>query len=70
MSVEETKADEARARRAAKRGGLIAWKSRARRNTFDNWGGFMLVNPDNWIVAGEHFEMSASDVIAYCAPDD
>jgi hypothetical protein len=38
------------ARRAAKRIDLVARKSRWRRNSIDNCGGFMLLNANNWIV--------------------
>ena len=57
---------EARARRAAKRVGLLARKSRQRRS-LDNHGGFMLVEPRrNYLVAGEHFDLTAEDVIDWC----
>ena len=57
-----------RARRAAKRVGLMAVRSRWRRDSSDNLGGFQLVNPIiNGIVAGVRFDMSAGDVIAYCS---
>lgn len=55
-----------RARRAARRIGLTAARSRWRRDSHDNHGGFMLVNENNCVVAGERFDMSAEDVIAYC----
>jgi hypothetical protein len=59
---------ESRARRAAQRAGLFAKKSRWRRGTVDNYGGFTLINPQsNWIVAGERFDLSAQDVLEYCA---
>ena len=61
---------DSRARRAAKRIGLEARRSRWRRDSIDNRGGFMLVNQNNCIVAGERFDMSAEEVIAYCAEDD
>lgn len=70
MYVEQTKADEARARRAAKRAGLIARKSRARVGSVDNLGGFMLVNEHNHVVDGSRFDMSAHEVIAYCTSVD
>jgi hypothetical protein len=66
------KALEARARRAARREGLIARKSRWRRvpGSLDNYGGFMLVDLyGNYVVAGEKFDMTAEDVIAYCKGD-
>ena len=63
-----TTALEHRARRAAKRVGLVARKSRWRAGTIDNSGGFMLIDPlDNLIMAGERFDMTAADVIAFCS---
>jgi hypothetical protein len=61
-------AHEAQARRAAKRVGLVATKSRWRRNTIDNHGGFQILDPfRNWIVAGVRFDMTPQQVIEYCA---
>lgn len=61
---------EAAARRAARRIGLWARKSRCRSDSIDNLGGFMLVNPDsNFVVAGERFDLSPADVIAYCSAE-
>jgi hypothetical protein len=59
---------EQRARRAAKRIGLIATKSRRRtRRPGDNYGGFQLVDVDaNIIVGGSRFSMTAEDVLKYC----
>ncbi len=57
----------AAARRAAKRVGLQARKSRARTISLDNHGEFMLVDPmRNWVVAGERFDLSAQQVIDFC----
>jgi hypothetical protein len=59
---------EDRARRAAKRIGLRARKSRWRANSIDNFGGFQIISPwQNRIVAGEKYSMSAEDVIEFCA---
>jgi hypothetical protein len=56
------------ARRAAKRVGLAATKSRWRRDSIDNRGGFMLVNPfTNAVVEGARFDLSAQDVLDFCA---
>jgi hypothetical protein len=69
MTIKSTteSAREARARRAARRVGLIAKKSRARRGTVDNFGGFMLVDGfTNTIVLGERFDLDPDDVIEYC----
>jgi hypothetical protein len=60
-------AHEAQARRAAKRAGLKARKSRWRRNSIDNYGGFQIVDPyRNWVVAGVRYDMSAQQVINFC----
>jgi hypothetical protein len=59
---------ESQARRAAKRVGLQARKSRRRINTSDNRGGFQILDPQrNWIVAGEKLNLSADDVVEFCA---
>ena len=53
--VSEHALDE-RARRAARRVGLIARKSRWRRGSSDNFGRFMLIEPyANLILGGERF---------------
>jgi hypothetical protein len=64
--IEMTKADESRARRAARRAGLIAVKSRARIGTADNHGGFQLLDTSNRIVAGVHLDLDADAVIEEC----
>jgi len=59
---------EQRARRAARRVGLMAKKSRWRAGSIDNFGDFMLVDPRiNGVVAGSRFDLSAEEVIEYCA---
>ncbi len=64
------KAVDARARRAARRAGLIARRSRWRRDSIYNFGEFMLIEPySNGVVAGQRFDMSAEDVIAYSKGD-
>lgn len=58
---------ENRARRAAKRVGLVAKKSRWRVGTVDNYGGFMLTEPfHNRVVAGERFQLEPEGVIEHC----
>lgn len=58
---------EVRARRAAKRIGLIAHKSRWRRDSADNRGGFMITEPErNLILAGYRFDFPAEEVSAIC----
>jgi hypothetical protein len=57
---------DARARRAARKGGLIARKSRWRAGTIDNYGGFMLVDPSTGAaVDGTRFDLSAEYVIEH-----
>ena len=63
------KAADSRARRAAKRAGLVARKSRWRSDTVDNMGGFMLIEPrTKTVVDGSRFNLSADDVIERCTP--
>ena len=58
---------QAAARRAAKRVGLQARKSRSRTISPDNRGAFMLIDPmHNSVVAGERFDLSAKEVIERC----
>lgn len=47
-------------RSMANRKGYSLKKSRS--NSLDNRGGYMIVDENNCIVAGEHFEMSPEDV--------
>jgi hypothetical protein len=50
------KALDARARREARRVGLIARRSRWRRDSIDNFGDFMLIDLyGNYVVAGSRF---------------
>jgi hypothetical protein len=59
---------EAKARRAATKVGLRAVKSRWRRDTIENHGGFQLRDPQqNIAVDGLHFDMTADEVIEYCS---
>jgi hypothetical protein len=63
----ELSALDARARRAAKRVGLVAKKSRWRQGTVDNYGGFMIIEPHgNNVLLGQRFDVSAGDAIAFC----
>ena len=58
---------ESSARRAAKRAGLVARKSRLRKHTADNKGGFMLTDPyTNTVVDGDRFDLTADAVISIC----
>jgi len=64
------KALEHRARRAARRCGLTARKSRWRVDSPDNLGGFMIVDPErNFAVAGFRYDLSSEGVIDYCSED-
>jgi hypothetical protein len=61
----ERRATEARARRMAARQGYSMRKSRAALS-INNHGEFMLIdNNTNTIVGGEHFDMSAVEVLEY-----
>jgi len=46
MNPKSENALEARARRAARRAGLVARKSRWRQNSIDNFGDFQLIDPE------------------------
>ena len=60
-----------RARRAAKRIGLVAKKSRWRAGTVDNFGGYQLINAyHNFVVEGVRFDLSAEEVIKLCKRDN
>jgi hypothetical protein len=55
------------ARRAAKKVGLIATKSRTRKLSSDNVGAFMLIDPEiHAVVLGDRYDASAQGVIDYC----
>jgi hypothetical protein len=59
-----------RARRAAKRAGLVARKARWRAGTVDNWGGYQLIDAHrNFVVNGSRFDLSAEEVIKICERD-
>jgi hypothetical protein len=60
-------ARDSRARRSARRVGLVAKKSRWRAGSIDNYGEFMLIDPaTNFAIAGFRFDMSAEEVLDYC----
>lgn len=66
LKVTEKSLDQ-KARRAAKRVGLRAGKSRWRLGSVDNYGGFQITDPyANRIKSGERWELSAKDVVDYC----
>lgn len=57
------KARENRIRRHARRLGLALQKSRARYIHIDNFGGYMLIDPDRKaIVSGSKYELSLDEV--------
>ena len=61
---DRTKAFESQIRRFAKRVGLAAHKSRKKLSP-DNHGGFMLVDPNNVVVAGSKYELSPEEAFDY-----
>jgi hypothetical protein len=63
------KALEQRARRSARRVGLIARKSRSG-SVLDNLGGFAIVDPETGgLVAGFLYDLTAEDVIERCTAE-
>ena len=55
------------ARRAARRAGLCAKKTRWRAGSVDNHGGYILLEEEqNYVVAGARFDLSAEEVIKFC----
>ena len=67
MRTISEKTMDTRARRAARRVSLIARRSRWRRDTVDNYGGFQLINDRNRIIAGYRFDLSPEEAIDYCS---
>ncbi len=64
------KALEQRARRMAKSVGLVAIKSRKGIGSVENLGGFRIIHAIlGTIEAGERFELTAEEVIAYCSAE-
>jgi hypothetical protein len=58
---------EQRARRIARSVGLVARKTRWRKDSIDNQGGFQLVDPNwNTVVDGARFDLTAEEVIQWC----
>jgi hypothetical protein len=58
---------DSRVRRAARRAGLVARKSRWRAGSIDNYGEYMLVDPaTNFVVAGSRYDMTPEEVLDYC----
>ena len=66
MTIDAEVSDSA-ARRAARRVGLVAHKSRWRKYSIDNHGKFMLVGPaTHFRVAGSRYDMTPAEFAAYC----
>jgi hypothetical protein len=66
MTEEITPAVDARLRRLARKHGHVLRRSRWRRDTIDNLGGYMIVEPmQNLCVAGERFVLEPSYVEAW-----
>ena len=65
-SATTTKAQDQRARRAAKRAGFRIAKSRDRITHLNNRGGYQLVNGNNIVVDGVNFGLSWGDVVMDC----
>lgn len=60
--------DDSRLRRMAARAGYALRKSRWRMGSIDNFGGYMLVDPDTGgAVAGGRYDLTGSEVAAYLA---
>ncbi len=63
----QTSVSDSAARRAARRVGYVARKSRWRKYSIDNYGDFMIVDPStNVPVAGSRYDYTAEDVVEYC----
>jgi hypothetical protein len=72
MAMEEPSREERRleqrARRVAFKAGYTARKTRWRRNSIENRGGFCITDPFcNAIIAGERFDLSPEEVIQWCS---
>jgi hypothetical protein len=66
MNEEITPSVDGRLRRLARRKGYILRRSRWRRYSIDNLGGYMIVDPDtNSCVAGERYDLEPSYVEAW-----
>jgi hypothetical protein len=63
------KAIDEKARRAARREGLVARKSRSA-NVLENLGGYQIVDPHTGIpVAGFRYDLTPGAVIDYCTAE-
>jgi hypothetical protein len=67
LNAMATTVSDSTARRAAHNAGLIACKSRRRKHTPDNLGGFMIVEPyHNKALDGWKYDLSAREVVTFC----
>jgi len=64
------KAMDARARRAAHRAGYLALKSRWRHPGLPPRGFMLIDTATRSCVAGSYFDLSAEDVLEWCAEDE
>lgn len=61
-----TRNQEFKIRRQLKKQGLSLVKSRIRNKTFDNNGGYMIVDTkNNFVVSGQRFDLELNDVENY-----
>jgi len=64
MIEEITPAIDSRLRRLARKNRYALRRSRCRRGSVDNFGGYMLIDEDNCVVAGSCFDLGPTDVEA------
>jgi hypothetical protein len=65
--IEASGVSDSAARRAARRVGLVARKSRWRKYSIDNHGDFIIIDPStNGVVAGSRFDLTAEEVVEWC----
>ncbi len=62
MNEREERNLERRLRYALRKQGYRLVKSRVKNWNINNWGGYMIVTENNWLVAGEKFNLSLADV--------
>jgi hypothetical protein len=64
--TDTTTTTEDQLRRSLRQQGLALRKDRARSLSMHRQGGFMIVDPDNnWILAGQDFNLNLDDVAAW-----
>jgi len=67
MIEDITPAMDSRLRRLARKNGYTLHRSRWRRGSVDNFGGYMIVDENNCVIAGSRFDLGPSDVEAWFA---